>query len=206
MGGLLSKYDVDTSLEEQGSNAPNEGSSADVQSLSKKVDDVAAENGHLRENIAALSTKIDQNIPEISHWKAETEKLPVMFQDVLGPEVNTMNAKYQALSTKIDNGLNDSPPAVNRGLAIGLSLGLGIPLTIAIVFMCVLWIYRRHPRLPEPSARKTQDTENWINLYHATRPRSLAGKIRSILESLRLLRKPVVQEVYMMEDGAKISK
>lgn len=55
-----------------------------------------------------------------------------------------MNAKYQALSTKIDNSLNDSPPAVNRGLAIGLSLGLGIPLTIAIVFLCSMWIHRRY--------------------------------------------------------------
>lgn len=171
MGGMFSKYDVDATLESlatgisklwswcdrldneiqaintrtnQGNNAPNEGSSADVQSLSKKVDDVAAENGHLRENIADLSTKIDQNIAEISHWKAEIETLPTKFQDILGPEVNTMNAKYQALSTKIDNGLNDSPPAVNRGLAIGLSLGLGIPLTIATVFLCVMWIHRRY--------------------------------------------------------------
>lgn len=35
---------------------------------------------------------------------------------------------------------------------------------------------------------------------------SFVEKIRSILESLRLLRKPVVQEVYIMEDGAKVSK
>ncbi|KAF4772181.1 hypothetical protein N7455_008981 [Penicillium solitum] len=127
----------------QGNNSPNEGWSADVQSLSKKVD-VTAESGHLLENIAALSAKIDQNTAEISHWKAEVEALPTKFQDVLGPDNNTMNAKYQALSTKIDNGLNDSPPAVNRGLAIGLSLGLGIPLTIAIIFLCVMWIRRRY--------------------------------------------------------------
>lgn len=171
MGGLFSKYDIDETFEtqatgladlwswcerldneikaintrtNQGNNAPNEGSSAGVQSLSKKVDDGTAERGHLRDNIAALSTKIDQNIAEISHWKAEVEALPTKFQDVLGPEVNTMNAKYQALSTKIDNGLNDSPPAVNRGLAVGLSLGLGIPLAIAIVFLCVVWIRRRY--------------------------------------------------------------
>ncbi|CAI7569593.1 unnamed protein product [Penicillium viridicatum] len=96
--------------------------------------------------------------------------------------------------------------AVNQGLAIGLSCGLGIPLTIALMIMAVTYGRRRHPRLPQPDACKTQDTENWLNLYHATRPRSLAEKTRSILESLRLLRKPVVQEVYMMEDGAKISK
>lgn len=171
MGGLFSKYDVDASLDNvdtalhnlwswcdrldneikaintrtnQGNNAPNEGSSADFQSLSKKVDDFAAENGHLHENIGALSTKIDQNIAEISHWKAEVEALPTKFQDVLSPEVNNMNTKYQALSIKIDNGLNDSPPAVNRGLAIGLSLGLGIPLTMAIVFLCAMWIRRRY--------------------------------------------------------------
>lgn len=163
MGVIFSKYDVDASIEtlwswchrleneikaintrtNQGNNAPNEGSSADVQSLSKKVD-VTAESGHLRENIAALSTKIDQNTAEISRWKAEVEALPTKFQDVLGPEINTMNTKYQALSTKIDNGLNDSPPAFNRGLAIGLSLGLGIPLTIAIIFLCVMWIHRRY--------------------------------------------------------------
>jgi hypothetical protein len=171
VGGFFSKYDVDASLDNQaralhnlwswcdrldneikaintrksqGNNAPNEGSNADAQSLSKNLNDVAAENGHLRENIAALSTKIDQNIAEISHWKAEVEVLPTKFQDFLGLEVNTMNAKYQALSTKIGNGLNDSPPAVNRGLAMGLSLGLGIPLTIAIVFLCTIWIHRRY--------------------------------------------------------------
>ncbi|KAJ5425091.1 hypothetical protein N7465_000161 [Penicillium sp. CMV-2018d] len=216
MGGLLSKYDVDTSLEDQdtaisklwswcdrlddeikainmrtnqGNNAPNEGSSADVQSLSKKVDDVAAENGHLRENIAALSTKIDQNIAEISHWKAETEKLPAMFQDVLGPEVNTMNAKYQALSTKIDNGLNDSPPAVNRGLAIGLSLGLGIPLTIAIVFMCVLWIYRRYPYKPEHMNNEEAGTH--IEIHKATRQKTFTENFK---------KNPVVPEVYVMSN------
>lgn len=31
-------------------------------------------------------------------------------------------------------------------------------------------------------------------------------KICSIVESLRVLRKPIVQEVYMMEDGAKVPK
>lgn len=170
MDGIFSKYDVDASIEKQatgiadlwswcerldneikaintrtnqGSNAPNEGSSADVQSLSKKVN-VTAESGHLRENIAALSTKIDQNIAEISHWKAEVEAIPTKFQHVFGPEVNTTNAKYQALSIKIDNGLNDSPPAVSRGLAIELSLSLGIPLAIAIIFLCVMWIRRRY--------------------------------------------------------------
>lgn len=164
MGGVFSKYDLDSSIEtlwswcwrlendikainsstNQGNNAQDTGSSADVQSLSKKVDDVDAENGHLRENIAALSTKTDQNIAEISHWKAEVEALPTKFHDVLDSEVNTMNAKYQALSTKVDNGFNDSPLAVNRGLAIGLSLGLGIPLTIAVVFLCAMWIRRKY--------------------------------------------------------------
>lgn len=171
MGGLFSKYDIDETFEtqatgladlwswcerldneikaintrtNQGNNAPNEGSSAGVQSLSKKIDDGTAERGHLRDNIAALSTKIDQNIAEISHWKAEVEALPTKFQDVLGPEVNTMNAKYQALSTKVDNGFNNSPSAINRGLAIGLPLGFGIPLTIAVVFFCAMWIRHRY--------------------------------------------------------------
>ncbi|CRL24577.1 unnamed protein product [Penicillium camemberti] len=115
--------------------------------------------------------------------------------------------------------------AVNVGLAIGLSMGLGIPLTVALIILAVTYGRRRHPRLPKPDACETQATENWLNLYHATRPRikhppklflsivadrnlaeSFLEKIRSILESLRLLRKPVVQEVYMMEDGAKVSK
>lgn len=64
----------------QGNNAPNEGSSAGIQSLSKKVEDGTAERGQLRENIAALSTKIDQNIAEISHWKAEVEALSPSFR------------------------------------------------------------------------------------------------------------------------------
>ncbi|KAJ5966809.1 hypothetical protein N7501_003057 [Penicillium viridicatum] len=209
MGGLFSKYDTDTSLENQATairklwswcdrlddeinaintrtdnNAPNEGSSADVQPLSKRVDDVAAENGHLRENIAALSTKIDQNIAEISHWKAEIETLPTKFQDVLGPEVNTMNAKYQALSTKIDNGLNDSPPAVNRGLAIGLSLGLGIPLTIAIVFLCVMWIHRRYPY--KPQHMNNEEAANNIKIHKVTRQKTFTENFK---------KKPVVPEV-----------
>ncbi|KGO70265.1 hypothetical protein PITC_020840 [Penicillium italicum] len=161
MGSSFSSYDVDGSLEEhddtfrqlwswyerlnneikaintrpnQGSYPQNEVSSADVQSLSKKVVDVSADNGQLRENIAALSTKIDQNIADISHWKAEIEALPAIFYDVPGTEVNILNAKYQALSTKVDDGFNNSPPAINRGLAIGLSLGLGIPLALALIF------------------------------------------------------------------------
>ncbi|KAJ5193445.1 hypothetical protein N7449_009587 [Penicillium cf. viridicatum] len=93
--------------------------------------------------------------------------------------------------------------AVNEGLAIGISIGLGIPLTIALIILVVTYGRRRHPKLPQPDAQYTQ---NWLNLYHATRPHSFVEKIRSILESLRLLRKPVVQEVYMMEDGAKVSK
>ncbi|KAJ5394955.1 uncharacterized protein N7487_009258, partial [Penicillium crustosum] len=95
-------------------------------------------------SLQRAATYVDKSITEISHWKAEVQALPTKCQGVLEPEVNTMNAKYQALSTKIDNSLNDSPPAVNRGLAIGLSLGLGIPLTIAIVFLCSMWIHRRY--------------------------------------------------------------
>ncbi|KAJ6127897.1 hypothetical protein N7471_009114 [Penicillium samsonianum] len=212
MGGVFSKYDLDSSIEtlwswcwrsendikainsrtNQGNNAQDTGSSADVQSLSKKVDDVDAENGHLRENIAALSTKTDQNIAEISHWKAEVEALPTKFHDVLYSEVNTMNAKYQALSTKVDNGFNDSPLAVNRGLAIGLSLGLGIPLTIAVVFLCAMWIRRKYPYIPQHM--NNEAAENYIKIHKATRQKSLSKKICDIFEALGFKKKQVVPE------------
>ncbi|KAJ5926198.1 hypothetical protein N7516_007971 [Penicillium verrucosum] len=96
--------------------------------------------------------------------------------------------------------------AVNEGLAIGLSLGIGIPLAISFIVLAVVYGRRRHPKLPQPDACRTQNTENWLDLYRATRPRSFVEKICSILESLRVLRKPIVQEVYMMEDGAKVPK
>ncbi|KAJ5858086.1 hypothetical protein N7455_008980 [Penicillium solitum] len=100
--------------------------------------------------------------------------------------------------------------ALDEGLSIGLpialSIVLGIPLTIALVILAVTYGRRRHPSLPQPDPCETQGTENWLNLYHATRPQSFMEKIRSLLESPRLLRKPVVQEVYMMEDGVKVPK
>ncbi|KOS44741.1 hypothetical protein ACN38_g4324 [Penicillium nordicum] len=94
--------------------------------------------------------------------------------------------------------------AVNEGLAIGLSLGIGIPVTVLLIILAVTYGRRRHPKLPQPDA--CENTETWLNLYHATRPRSFVEKICSIVESLRVLRKPIVQEVYMMEDGAKVPK
>lgn len=133
--------------------------------------------------------------------------------------------------------------AVSEGLAIDLSICLGIPDHRVDNIGCDLWpsqvgiwtalfmdltsnsCLSRHPRLPEPDACKTQDTWNWLNLYHTTRPRikhppglflsiisdrslaeSFVEKIRTILESLRILRNLVAQEVYMMEDGAKVLK
>jgi hypothetical protein len=106
----------------------------------------------LRADIKALSTLIDQNTAEIGHWKGDVEALPVKFHGILGAEVNIMNAKYQALSTKVDNGFNNSPPAINRGLAIGIPLGLGIPLSIAVIFLCAMWIRRRYDfRLLSPN-------------------------------------------------------
>ncbi|KAF4772093.1 hypothetical protein HAV15_004890 [Penicillium sp. str.  len=76
--------------------------------------------------------------------------------------------------------------ALDEGLSIGLpialSIVLGIPLTIALVILAVT--YGRRRCLAE----------------------SFMEKIRSLLESPRLLRKPVVQEVYMMEDGVKVPK
>jgi hypothetical protein len=134
-----------------GNNTQSTGSSADVQSLLKNVD-VHAESERLRADIKALSTLIDQNTAEIGHWKGEIEALPAKFHGILGAEVNTMNAKYHALSTKVDNGFNNSPPAINRGLAIGIPLGLGIPLSIAVIFLCALWIRRRYDfRLLSPN-------------------------------------------------------
>jgi chromosome segregation ATPase len=119
----ITAFNVRTS---QGDDAQNTESSADVQSLSKKVEDINSENSRLRADIAALSTKIDQSTTGISYWKAEVEAITANFHDILSAEVNTMNTKYQALSTKVDNGFNNSTPAINRGLAIGLPLGLGL--------------------------------------------------------------------------------
>lgn len=170
----------------QGNNTQNERLSVYLEPLSRKVDGFNAENGQLRENLAALSAKIDQNIADISHWKTEVEALPAKFHDVLGTEVNTMNAKYQALSTKVDNGFNNSPPAINRGLAIGLSLGLSIPLTISLVFLCAMWIRRRYDfhrlslretantlhfvRYPYiPQHMNNEEAQNYIKIHKATR-------------------------------------
>ncbi|CAG8040081.1 unnamed protein product [Penicillium nalgiovense] len=118
--------------------------------------------------------------------------------------------------------------AIDEGPAVGLSLGIGIPLTVLVTILAVTYSRRRHPKLPEPDPNASYgntSTENWLKLYHATRPRishppkrlvsivadkSLAGylteKIRSMMEGVGLVRKPVVQEVYVMENGTRVSK
>ncbi|CAG8040120.1 unnamed protein product [Penicillium nalgiovense] len=150
-----------------GNNAQSTGSTADVQSLLKNVDDVNIESERLRADIKALSTLIDQKTAEIGHWKGEVEGLPAKFHGILGAEVNTMNAKYQALSTKVDNGFDNSPSAITRGLAIGLPLGFGIPLTIAVVFFCAMWIRHRYPYIPQHMNK--EEAENYIKIHNATR-------------------------------------
>jgi hypothetical protein len=83
----------------------------------------------------------------------------------------------------------------------------------------------RHPKLPTPDPTENETTENWLKLYDATRPRishppklvvsiaadkssagSFTEKIRSMMEGVGLVRKPVIQEVYVMENGTKVSK
>ncbi|KGO49998.1 hypothetical protein PEX1_085520 [Penicillium expansum] len=182
----------------QGNNTQNERLSVYLEPLSRKVDGFNAENGQLRENLAALSAKIDQNIADISHWKTEVEALPAKFHDVLGTEVNTMNAKYQALSTKVDNGFNNSPPAINRGLAIGLSLGLSIPLTISLVFLCAMWIRRRYPYIPQHM--NNEEAQNYIKIHKATRQKTLTEKLCKLFEALGFKKKQAVPEIYVMEN------
>ncbi|OQE14144.1 hypothetical protein PENFLA_c040G06697 [Penicillium flavigenum] len=113
----------------------------------------------------------------------------------------------------------------NEGLGVGLALGLGIPLTVLTIIFAVTYGRRKHPKLPAPNPNDSSSTEHWLKLYHATRPRishppkplvsivadkRLAGsftkKICSMMEGVGLVRKPVVQEVYVMENGTKVSK
>ncbi|CAI7591686.1 unnamed protein product [Penicillium glandicola] len=231
MGKILSSYDVDGSLEyhskllnelwewchrlsnqieyidartSQGDNTQNTGSSADVQSLSKKIDDVKAENSRFRGDITALSTKVDQNIADINHLTGEFKALPAKFNNILGAEVDTMNAKYQVLSAKVDNGFNNTPPAINRGLAIGLSLGLGIPLTVAMVFLCAMWIRRRYPYIPQHMSN--EEAENYIKIHKATRhtnfsSETLTEKLCDLFEALSFKKKQAVPEIYIMDNA-----
>ncbi|KAJ5371692.1 hypothetical protein N7517_003698 [Penicillium concentricum] len=182
----------------QDNHSQNTGSSADVQPLSKKIDDVSAENGRLRADITALSTKIDQNIADSIHWKSDVGALPSKFRNILGAEVDTMNAKYRALSTKVDNGFNNTPPAINRGLAIGLPLGLGIPLTIAVVFLCAMWIRRRYPYIPQHMSN--EEAQNYIKIHNATRRKTLTEKVCDLFEALGLKKKQAVPEIYVMNN------
>ncbi|KAJ5153705.1 uncharacterized protein N7500_009144 [Penicillium coprophilum] len=124
------------------SSAHKEGSSANISSIG----DSYGENGRLHTDIKSLSTQVNQSTAEINHWKAEVEALPARLHDILSAEVNMMSAKYQALSTKVGNDFNDSPQAINRGLAVGLPLGLDIPLTIGMVFLFAMWIRSSIPR------------------------------------------------------------
>ncbi|OQE14177.1 hypothetical protein PENFLA_c040G00929 [Penicillium flavigenum] len=180
-----------------GNNTQSTGSSADVQSLLKNVDAVNAESERLRADIKALSTLIDQNTAEIGHWKGEVEALPAKFRGILGAEVNTMNAKYRALSTRVENGFNNSPPAINRGLAIGLPLGFGIPLTIAVIFLCAMWIRRRHPYIPQHM--NNEEAENYIKIHNATRRKTLTEKLCDLFEALGFKKIQGIPEVYVME-------
>ncbi|KAJ6186623.1 hypothetical protein N7519_007924 [Penicillium mononematosum] len=60
---------------------------------------------------------------------------------------------------------------INEGLAVGLALGLGIPLSALMIVLAVAYGRRRHPKLPAPNPSYGTTTENWLNLYNATRPR-----------------------------------
>ncbi|KAF3020852.1 hypothetical protein E8E15_007565 [Penicillium rubens] len=176
----------------------NTQSTTDVQTLLKNVDGASAESERLRADIKALSTLIDQNTAEIAHWKGEIGDLPAKFHGILGAEVNTMNAKYQALSTRVDNGFNNSPPAINRGLAIGLPLGLGIPLTVAVVFLCAMWIRRKYPYVPQHMNK--EEAENYIKIHNATRPKTLTEKLCDLFEALGFKKSQGIPEVYVMEN------
>ncbi|KAJ5817326.1 hypothetical protein N7447_009559 [Penicillium robsamsonii] len=179
MGGVFSSIDVDKTLyshadildqlwawcgrleneihmrTNQDNKTQNTGSGADVQSLSKKIDDVNAENGRLLADITTLSRKIDHNIADNSHWEADVRALPSKFHDILAAEINTINAKYK-----------------------GLSLGLGIPLTIAVVLLCAMWIHRRYPYIPQHMSN--EEAQNCIKIYNATRRKTLTEKVCDI--------------------------
>ncbi|KAJ5801705.1 uncharacterized protein N7518_003773 [Penicillium psychrosexuale] len=221
MGGVFSSYTTDDNIltlwswcqrleneintinarTNQGNNSQTEGSSADFQSLSRRFDDFNKENSRVREDITALSAKIDENIAKISHWEGALEVLPGKFHDALTAEVNTMNAKYQALSIRVENGFHDSPPAINRGLALGLSLGLGIPLTIALIFLCAVWIRRKYPYIPQHA--NNEEAENYIKIHKATRQKTLTEKLCDLFEALDFKKKQVVPEVYVMDNTPK---
>ncbi|KXG52054.1 uncharacterized protein PGRI_083380 [Penicillium griseofulvum] len=166
----------------------------------EKVDDVNSENYRLRADIAALSTLIDQSSAELSHWKAEVEAIPANFHDILSAEVNTMNTKYHALSTKVGNGFNNSTPAINQGLAIGLPLGLGIPLTIAVVFLCVMWIRRRYAYIPLHMNSEDEEAHNYTKVPKKTRHKNLPRKLCDLFEALGFETGQVFQEVYVMHN------
>ncbi|CAG8902733.1 unnamed protein product [Penicillium egyptiacum] len=127
-----------------------------------------------------------------------------------------MNSKYQALSTKVDNGFNNSPPPINRGLAIGLPLGLGIPLTIAVIFLCAMWIRRRYPYIPQHM--NNEEAEIYIKIHKATRGSKISAnsiylfsvltnelfagtlteKLCDLFEAVGLKKKQVIPEVSVM--------
>ncbi|KAG0154632.1 hypothetical protein PDIDSM_200 [Penicillium digitatum] len=118
-------------------------SSSSTNCLGSRLRRVHAENGRLRADLKVLCTQLDQCYAVTGHSKGEVEALPTKFYDLLDAEVHNLNLTYQALSTKVDNCHNNSPPAINWGLAIGLPLGLGIPLTITSTILAVAYGRRR---------------------------------------------------------------
>ncbi|KAJ5033813.1 hypothetical protein NUH16_005230 [Penicillium rubens] len=59
----------------------------------------------------------------------------------------------------------------NVGLGVGLAVGLGIPLSLLVILFAVTYGRRKHPKLPAPNLSGKSTTDNWLDLYHATRPR-----------------------------------
>jgi predicted nuclease with TOPRIM domain len=105
--------------------------STGVQVLStniKNTDEI--ETNRLVESIASLSDKVDKVDKK---FDAEGDRLGA---DIIS-HATDLDRKIHALSVKVDEGLQGTTGAINKGLAIGLSVGLGVPL-IALAILCFI--------------------------------------------------------------------
>ncbi|KAJ5865249.1 uncharacterized protein N7529_007165 [Penicillium soppii] len=132
-----------------------------LEDLSKKIDRGAKiEDGNLSMEVQALSSKVNDNTDAEDHrLNSAVAALAAQIDDKLNAETGLLTAdiiahstaldnKVQALSTKVDSGLQGTSSAINKGLAIGPSIGLGIPLILALSIISVLLYkgrrYRRY--------------------------------------------------------------
>jgi len=113
-----------------------------LQGLCNKIDGGAKiESGSLSTAVQALSAKVNDTAD------AEKNRLSadIIAHKKLHAEAVLVTAQLQELSAKVDNGLQDTFSAINKGLAIGPSVGLGVPLVVALsILFCLLYKGRRY--------------------------------------------------------------